>query len=248
MTFLRLPFKDPRTLSRDIPGFSEILFPGLVPGLVAGLNRSRAPMNSIEKISDSLFRGITIAPAMMYEIAYARAEMLVQNEPLNREAYLQKAFAMQSKYFDAVIPAEISPSEEILINKASENLSIGLNEILGDVAVEVAPRVPGLEWISSSKADFSFSDTLVEVKFIAKNFTSSDYRQLLLYWLLNFAYSLEHKECKNWSRGVLFNPRQAIYVEVDLLSFHNLVSGGRNIIETVELLKSVVSSARAKLN
>lgn len=82
MRVLRLPFTDPRTVARDIPGISEILFPGLVPGIVAGLNQTWLELEDIEAVSKVELSKMSLSPAMLYEIACARAEFLLRGEEL----------------------------------------------------------------------------------------------------------------------------------------------------------------------
>lgn len=245
MRFLRLPFKDPRTVARDIPGFSNILFPGLVPGLVTGLNRTQFELKNINKVPLSVTSKISMNPAMLYEIAYARAEIILRgNVPVEGE-YVKKAIKRQSRYFDAIKPKIITSDEKILITLVSDNLVNGLSELSSNTPLIISPPISGLEWISSSYGDFSFKTTLVEVKCTGKNFGANDYRQILLYWLLNYTKCLRTDDF-SWEVGILFNPRQNSTVIVNFDELHRLVSGGRNIIETIELLQSVVLSARSK--
>ena len=103
--------------------------------------------------------------------------------------------------------------------------------------ITISPSIAGLEWISSSQGDFCFGDCLVEVKCTNKNFSAGDYRQTLLYWLLNFTFSLSNPEMQPWKLGIIFNPRKNKYVQVNFEELHRLVAGGRNVIETVELLQ-----------
>jgi len=247
MRFLRLPFTDPRTVARDIPGVSEILFPGLVPGMIAGLNQTWVELASIDAISDTALNRMTLNPAMLYEIACARAEFILCGKNLVEEKYVSLALKRQSRFFDAQIPNQITEQDRNLIESVASNLTLGLNELADKKTLIIAPRIPGLEWISSSQGDFYFENCLVEVKCISKNFAANDYRQILLYWLLNFAYSLGNPEARTWKYGIIFNPRKNKYVQVNFEDLHRLVAAGRNVIETVELLQNTILSARAKL-
>ncbi|HHC6593329.1 hypothetical protein ACX02_22540 [Vibrio parahaemolyticus] len=248
MRFLRLPFTDPRTLARDIPGVSEILFPGLVPGMVAGLNQTWMELESIAAVSEVALSRMSLAPAMLYEIASVRAEFLLNGRELVEEDYLAIALKRQSRFFDAQLPSLLTEHDKRLIESVASNLASGLTELANGKTITIAPSIAGLEWISSSYGDFCFEGCLIEVKCTNKNFSASDYRQVLLYWLLNFSYSLGNPDVTTWKYGIIFNPRKNKYVQVDFEELHRLVAGGRNIIETVELLQNTVLSARAKLN
>lgn len=124
---------------------------------------------------------------------------------------------------------------------------LGLGEMAKGKEITISPSIAGLEWISSSQGDFCFGDCLVEVKCTNKNFSAGDYRQTLLYWLLNFTFSLSNPEMQPWKLGIIFNPRKNKYVQVNFEELHSLVAGGRNVIETVELLQNTILSTRAKL-
>ncbi|GIC17229.1 hypothetical protein VCSRO145_3506 [Vibrio cholerae] len=247
MRFLRLPFTDPRTVARDIPGISEILFPGLVPGIVAGLNQTWLELENIEAVSEAELCKMSLSPAMLYEIACARAEFLLRGEELIEDDYLDVALKRQSRFFDAQTPSQLTDEDRELIQLVASNLVLGLGELSKGKEIIISPSIAGLEWISSSQGDFCFDDCLVEVKCTNKNFSAGDYRQTLLYWLLNFTYSLSNPEMIAWRYGVIFNPRKNKYVKVNFEDLHRLVAGGRNVIETVELLQNTILSARAKL-
>lgn len=246
MRFLRLPLKDPRTVARDIPGISESLFPGLVPGLVAYLNRTKKELDCINAIPKSAVNRVNLNAAMLYEIAYVRAEKTMQNIEINEDDCIKTAIRRQSRYFDAVTPKVVTVDDHEVINLASLNLVKGLTELAGGNKIEIAPKIPGMEWIASSEGDFAFSNTLVEVKCTAKNFSANDYRQILFYWLLQNAYVL-NSESATWTKGVLFNPRLNNTVSFEFNSLLKLVSGGRDLIETIELLQSIISSGRSKV-
>lgn len=248
MRFLRLPFTDPRTLARDIPGVSEILFPGLVSGLVAGLNQTRMELESISALSEAVLSRMSLDPSMLYEIAVVRAEFLLGGRELVEKDYLAEALKRQSRFFDAQLPSLLTEQDKRLIENVASNLALGLTELANGKDITIAPSIAGLEWISSSHGDFCFEGCLIEVKCTNKNFSASDYRQVLLYWLLNFSYSLGSANVATWKYGIIFNPRKNKYVRVDFEELHRLVAGGRNVIETVELLQNTVLSARAKLN
>ncbi|MBE5158593.1 hypothetical protein HJ044_14735 [Vibrio parahaemolyticus] len=235
-------------MARDIPGISEILFPGLVPGIVAGLNQTWMELENIDAVSEIALSKMSLSPAMFYEIACARAECLLKGEELIEVDYVDVALKRQSRFFDAQMPSQLTDEDRVLIQLVANNLVSGLRELAEGKEITISPPIAGLEWISSSQGDFCFDGCLVEVKCTNKNFSAGDYRQILLYWLLNFTYSLSNPDMLSWKYGVIFNPRKNKYVQVNFEDLHRLVAGGRNVIETVELLQNTILSARAKLN
>ena len=54
MALSRLPFRDPRTVARDIPGVLDVLFPRLTGGLVGSLNKKMFAFDGIEPVPDEL--------------------------------------------------------------------------------------------------------------------------------------------------------------------------------------------------
>lgn len=246
MRFLRLPVKDPRTVARDIPGISEILFPGLVPGVVAYLNRTSIKINKVEEISKKILGNVSLNAAMLYEIAYVIAEKRLDNRIVTNDECIELAIKRQSRFFDAVKPDFISSEDIKAIESVADNLVISMKTLAGHSPIEIAPRIAGLEWVASSEGDFAFQDTLVEVKCSGHFFSANDYRQLLIYWLLQITYVLE-TNTSTWKRGILLNPRLNKVVSFEFEVLHKLVAGGRDVIETVELFQSVISSARSKI-
>lgn len=79
----RLPFRDPRTVARDIPGVLDILFPRLTGGLVAALNRTTFTFEEINPLSDEQVAETHLHKAMLFELSMARAERILkgENEP-----------------------------------------------------------------------------------------------------------------------------------------------------------------------
>lgn len=243
MRFLRLPLKDPRTISRDIPGVSESLFPSLVPGVVAYLNRTKESIQGLSRVPQGLVDMSSISAAMLFEVAYVRAEKMLSDTAINNDECLQEAIKRQTRYFDAEIPKEITFNDQMVIDSTATNLVTGLRTMSQGHSITTAPKIPGLEWISSSVGDFAFGENLVEIKCTAKNFSANDYRQLLFYWLLNTAKVINTNE-SNWEYGVLFNPRLNFVVSFKFDELLALVSGGRDLISTIELLQSILVSGR----
>lgn len=243
MRILKLPHKDPRTVSRDIPGISEVIFPSLIPGLVAYLNRTSISLPGLSYISELAIEQSQLAKAMLFEIAYVMAEKILRSENYEIDECIEEAIKRQSRFFDAVPPKELTGSDLKLIEMTAANLCHGLSYMAKGSDIVIAPAIPGLGWISSGVGDFAFSETLVEVKCSNKNFSASDYRQLLFYWLLQYASVIRTQE-KIWTTGILFNPRRNCMVEVEMQHLYTLVANEKNVVEAIEMLESLTSPMR----
>ncbi|MEZ6993361.1 MULTISPECIES: hypothetical protein [unclassified Aeromonas] len=249
MRFLRLPIKDPRTVARDIPGIFDIIFPQLTPGIIAHINNSLETIPIIERIPDSIIKKTSITPAMLFEIAYAKAEYILNgNVDIAWESCFKVALSRQSRYFDAILPNSLSPIDITVANKTAENIINSLRFIqkkLGNEPIRNSPAIPGYSWISKGEGDFSISDTLIELKCGASKFSSSDIRQILIYWLLSYASSLEKNE-QEWSYGILLNPRLNLYTTFKFNELASLLSGGRSKIEILQTFDHIVKSHESK--
>ena len=82
--------------------------------------------------------------------------------------------------------------------------------------------------------------TLIEVKHTERNFGAGDFRQVLMYWLLRYARTVENDSAM-WSDVLLLNPRRngALLVNYDHLL--RSASASSNRVELVELLRSAVA-------
>lgn len=249
MRFHRLPVKDPRTVARDIPGICDLLFPQLLPSIVTYLNRQADSIIHIEAVPDELVARTSIKAAMLFEVAYARAEQILNGKDGEDWAdSLKIALERQSKYFDAVLAESLTEIDLEVIRQTSGSLVSALNEFEAQSGflVECSPVIPGYQWISSGQGDFALGSTLIEVKCTSKNFGSTDYRQLLVYWLMSFAASLENKGAE-WATGLLLNPRLNKYVEIDFNELIHFSAAGRSKLELLQLFDSLVSDQVMKL-
>ena len=94
-------------------------------------------------------------------------------------------------------------------------------------------------WIASGTADFCLGNILIEVKHTDRNFVSADFRQVLMYWILKYASSIEVGD-DVWLDCLLLNPRRNSAL---LLNFNKLLvsaSASSNRVELYELLRSIV--------
>jgi hypothetical protein len=244
MPIRRLPFRDPRTVARDIPGVLDILFPRLTGGLVGSLNRRAFAFPGLQPVPDELVAKSKLQKAMLFELAMARAEYLLKGESQPSWAdCLFVASERQKRHYDAKIPSKLEQCDLDVATHAAGNLVKMLEAFQAqnvDRRLKHSPVIPGMGWIASGNGDFSFGSTLVEVKHTDRNFVSGDFRQVLMYWLLKYADIVENDD-EAWSDILLLNPRRNSAL---LISFEYLLrsaSANSNRVELSELLRSLVS-------
>lgn len=249
MRFFRLPVKDPRTVARDIPGICDLLFPQLLPAIVAHLNREAQPIPGCSYVKESLIAKMSINAAMLFEVAYARAEQILESATEDWEKCLSLALDRQSKYFDADLPEKLTDHDLSIANITANNLAKSIRYLQiknKNIKVIQSPVIPGYQWISQGHGDFSISSILIEVKCSSRNFSSSDYRQILIYWLLSFSSSLEGGG-EEWTSGILLNPRLNKHIEINFDNLVKIAGAGRSKIEILELFSSIVGDYAYKL-
>ena len=223
----------------------DVLFPSLTAGLVGELNRTMFAFKDIEPLSDKLVKESQLQRAMLFEIATARAEILLQSadEPCWDDV-LRIAVEKQRQHFNAKIPDMLYQHDKDLASHAADNLVFMLRSIQEknpEFELLPSPSIPGLGWISSSSGDFSLGNILIEVKHTDRNFTSRDFRQVLMYWLLKYSSSIEHDE-DVWADCILLNPRRNLGL---LFKFDNVLhsaSASSDRVELLELLRSIVGN------
>lgn len=250
MRFHRLPVKDPRTVARDIPGICDLLFPQLLPAIVAHLNRESRAVAACTAIPASWTENMSTNAAMLFEVAYVRAEHILQGKNKDWDNCLDVALHRQSKYFDAKLPDSLSENDIKIANQTADNLVKSLFKLKDEKKAKelvLSPVIPGFQWISQGNGDFSIDSSLIEVKCTSKNFSSSDYRQLLIYWLLSYSSALENKSLE-WEIGILLNPRLNSYVEVDFTELVRIAGAGRTKVEILELFSSIIGSYSHKMD
>lgn len=240
----RLPTRDPRTVARDIPGVLDVLFPRLTAGLVNALNAGMFTFPGIEPIAAVAIEASSLLSAMLFEIAMARAESeLVSNGvPASWEECLHVASSRQRRHFDARIPEKLEESDILIASHAARNLVAMLDSVRAQqpsISLEHAPLIPGLGWVASGNGDFALGATLIEVKHTKRNFGASDFRQILMYWLLKYARSIENNG-EVWSDVLLLNPRRNAALLVNYNYLVRLASASSNRVELLELLRSAV--------
>jgi len=238
----RLPFRDPRTVARDIPGVLDVLFPRLSGGLVASMNRQMFTFDGIVPVQDELVDQSKLQKAMLFELATVRAERILAGHPEPEWAeYIQIAVKRQSRHYDAKV-REVVESDLEIAEHAAQNLVEMLHRVQAqhhEAQLEASPVIPGMGWIATGAGDFSLGKILIEVKHTNRNFISGDFRQVLIYWILKYAGAIEH-DVDVWSDCLLLNPRRNSALLVNFDTLLQSASGGSNRVELCELLRSIV--------
>lgn len=248
MRFLRLPFKDPRTVARDIPGICDVLFPRLLPGIVAYLNRQSEPTIGCTAVSSDLMDLTSTNAAMLFEVAYANVEQSLEGDSPSWSDCLQIALERQKRFYDAILPERLTDGDIAVADATARNLLLSLS-FLADGSgqqISISPKIPGFHWISSGNGDFSVGDKLIEVKCTSSSFSASDYRQLLIYWLLSYSDALEN-DALEWKTAVLLNPRLNKFIEIEFSELVHIASGGRSKVEVLELFSTLIGDYSLKM-
>lgn len=243
---MRNPANDPRTVARNIPGAFDSLFPQLTPSVVAHFNRT-AQLSLCTPIPIEMVQASKLNKAMLFEIGFTIGEKLLAGNSIDWDDCLRIAIARQKRYFDAKVPNELTKLDEQIAEITGRNIATMINELAADRnhPIVPTPAVPGFQWISSGYGDFEIGPTLIEVKCSSGNFSAPDYRQVVMYWLLSFAASVENNRAE-WTEGILLNPRSAKYVLFKFDDLLRVISGGRTKVEIFQLFSSMVSTRDVK--
>lgn len=233
---------DPRTVARDIPGIFDEIFPQLTPGIVAHFN-SCADEFQVQALPPALLSHSKLQRAMLFELGYTVGERLLAGAEIDWAECFETTLMRQKVFFDAKLPDRLDAGDQILAEIVGKNLSTILKAMSYERAlpVNLYPGIPGLEWISSGHGDFAIGHTLIEVKCTAKRFSSSDYRQVAIYWLLSYAAAIEGRG-EEWQDFVLLNPRSGEKVPMRFDAFLSVISSGRTKVDILQLFQSLVGS------
>lgn len=243
----RLMPRDPRTVSRDLPSIVDALFPQLAPGVVMHLNNSARRVLLIDPVAEELVSESTLQHAMLFELAFAAGEQCLDGaDDVDWDKALASAVRRQRKHFDARLPDSISDTDKAIANYVGENLCWMLEDVAADRTIVPSPAIPGFQWIASGNGDFSCGSTLVEVKCTSRRFGASDYRQILMYWLLSYAASIEGQG-EEWETGVLLNPRRNQIVEFSFDELISTVGAGRSKVDVLELFGWLIGDHSRRL-
>jgi hypothetical protein len=180
---------------------------------------------------------------MLFELGYTVGEHLLVGCEIDWPKCFALTLQRQRVYFDANLPAHFDAADLVLAEIVGRNLSKALQDMSSEanLPVDLHPHIPGLEWISNGHGDFALGHTLVEIKCTAKRFSSSDYRQVAIYWLLSYAADIEGRG-KEWRDFVLVNPRRGEKVSMHFDAFLSIISNGRSKVDILQLFQSLVGS------
>jgi hypothetical protein len=233
---------DPRTFARNIPGVFNQIFPQLTPGVVMHFNM-QAEQVAIQPLTIAMLDSSKLQHAVLFELAYSVAENLLHSEEINWESCFQSALKRQQVYLGTNLAQKITKLDADIAEIVGRNLKNALREMsrISNKDLVQRPNIPGLEWIASGCGDFAIGDCLVEVKSICKPFSSSDYRQVIIYWLLSYAAAIEGYG-REWKEFVLFNPRSGAKVRLSFDKLLATISSGRTKVEILQIFRSLVGS------
>lgn len=249
MSSRRLPQRDPRTIARDIPGIMSALLPELTPGVVAAINRTAKRAPDCIVVSSDKVDASNLDRAMLFEIAVVVGEQLLSEGNVDWPAAIDLATARQSRHFDAKPPGDISAQDKVVAMIVANNLIRMLETARAESkssSILKAPFIPGLRWISSSVGDFSVGRDLIEIKCTKRHFSSADYRQLIMYWILSYASSLEGRG-EEWVGGILINPRLCMTLRLRFDDFLNVTASGMSKVDLFESFSALVGSDRESI-
>lgn len=180
---------------------------------------------------------------MLFELAIARAERrLAGHLGPDWENWSQIAPMRQSHHADAKVPVTIADCDRQVAERSTQNLVamlISVKEQDPEAKLEASPTIPGMGWIATGAADFSLCSILVEVKHTDLKFVSGDFRQVLMYWVLNYASSIEG-DADVWSDCLLLIPWRNSALRVSFSKLLRSASASPSCVELYKLLRSVV--------
>lgn len=245
----RHPSNDPRTVARDIPGIFDVLFPQLTPGVVAHFNRNSYRAQACEPAPLQVIEASSLQKAMLFELAVAAAEQLLRGyETISWNDCLKVAVTRQRRHFDAKLPVALTEADEAAARCVASNLASMVRQMQAKTggALVFSPAVPGYQWIASGAGDFSIGTKLLEVKCSNRHFSSSDYRQVVMYWLLAYASAVENGT-PEWSHCILLNPRLNLIFASSFDSIVRIIGAGRSKVEVLELFSALVGDATFRM-
>ena len=235
---------DSRTVARELGGIFEAVFPMLIPAIAMHLNKEfGTSLEGCSAIPQKLVKESNQHRAMLFETAVAAAEMKRWRDEFSFDKCVSIAKQRQAKYYDARLSTALSKADKEIISGVADNLNAMLDHVesVHGNTIVPEPTVPGFGWIANSLGDYACGTTLVEVKCSGKRFSSADYRQVTIYWLLSYIQSLE-KQTVAWDRITLLNPRSNFMVDLKSDELIGLISGGRSRMEVVQAFAAFFSS------
>ena len=250
MSQINADSNDPRSIARNISGIFEAIFPQLVPVTVANFNKGSYTIPECIPVPIELIKQSSLQRSMLFEIAVVITEGLLQGCcEVDWGRCIERAVERQRRYYDAKFPAQLTDIDRKIAEIVANNLHAMLNNLLRSSKKDPAellmtPRIPGYRWIANGEGDFSIGSMIIEVKCTNKLFSSADYRQIILYWLLSYISSIE-KGTPEWIHGTLVNPRLNHIVTFTFVDIVKLISGNRSMIELVEVFSALIEERQA---
>jgi hypothetical protein len=238
---------DPRTVAREIPGVLDEVLPRLTPSIVAQFNSSACVL-PVAALPEELLTESTMQRAMLFELGCVVGEWLLErSDDIDWPSCFAEANRRQRLYFDSKTTGQLNAGDRILAEVAGTNLANALKGMSAESgkSIKIRPQIAGLEWISSGYGDFALGTKLIEVKCTTRRFSSPDYRQVAIYWLLSYAASIEGRG-EEWRDLVLFNPRSGETVSMAFDTFLSITSGGRTKVDLLQLFKTLVGSRQMR--
>jgi hypothetical protein len=211
---------------------------------VASLNKDAQSLRNITAIPNDLIEKSDIQKSMLFEVSVIYVENILKgNSTSNWDSSLLQAAKRQQRHYDSVVPSSLTQLDISIAKHAANNLYHMLMWIQQKTPQDeliIEPEIPGMGWIASGNGDFSLGNILIEVKHTDRNFSSRDFRQILIYLLLKYSYAIEKNE-KAWEKILLLNPRRNYIVFLDFDHIISSASTNSNRIELLELLRSIVN-------
>jgi hypothetical protein len=179
---------------------------------------------------------------MLFELSVAAGERLIVGEDVKWATCLETAVARQRRHFDAELPDTLTVADTDAAMAVAVNLATMVGHLQSESSQKVivrGPSIPGYQWIASGVGDFSIGTQLLEVKCTNRRFSSSDYRQIIMYWLLSYAAAVENDELE-WTDAALLNPRLNLVLRVPFHEIVEVTSAGRSKVELLQHFAAMV--------
>ena len=108
---------DARTVSRELGGLFESVFPRLIPSVVMHVNRTySASLFGLDAIPMELIKRSSLQKAMLFEIAVAVAEMIRwEREEFDLNVCISRAIQRQRKHYDAKLSKTLTESDRRIV-------------------------------------------------------------------------------------------------------------------------------------
>jgi hypothetical protein len=201
-------------LSRSFSSFWNQLVPWL-NSFVAHANHALVEKigKPIKSIDDPSFRSINNTIAFYKFVEAIRAKKIT---PDMKSAYLAASNALQFLPRNNLEHYKISRDD---LGQIMNQVKL-LYDTYSNSEIILHPKFPGCGIIFACEGDFIYKKTLVEVKAGDRDFTPSDFRQIILYLSLNY---ISQRPLKIDNIEIV-NPRVGLQYLSDIVSFFDEIS------------------------